>query len=324
MQPFKDEKYPVEIRQTGFALKVDQNPRYSQIDPYWGGVNAVVEAMRNVAAVGAFPYALTDCLNFGNPEKPEQMWEFVEGTRGVADAARAIHLKDHSPLPSAEGRAGRDIAPSVPIVSGNVSLYNESKGKAIAPSPVIACLGKLTDVSRAITMSFKKPDSLLFLIGERKDECGGSVYYDVIGAYSNTPLLGANVPHPHLSEAENQIFALTDAIDQGLILSAHDISDGGIVTTIAEMSFKNEIGCEINIPGDLRNDKKLFGETGGFVLEVETRFIASAQQMFAQRNVALIEIGKTTPEKKLRLNNVININLLEAKKEWKEGLRNKL
>ena len=147
LRPFHDAKYPIEIQSVGIALSVDHNPRYCQIDPYWGAVNAVVESIRNVAAVGAAPVALTDCLNFSNPEKPEQMWEFVEGTRGVAEAGKALN---------------------VPIISGNVSLYNETKGKAIAPSPVIACLGTMSDAKRAITMHFKQVGSLLFLIGERK------------------------------------------------------------------------------------------------------------------------------------------------------------
>ena len=328
MQPFKDEKYPAEIRNTGIALKVDQNPRYCQIDPYWGGVNAVVESMRNVAAVGATPWAITDCLNFGNPEKPEQMWEFVEGTRGVAEACKGIHLKyDANPRTDANiantshlpySHISADSHHSIPIISGNVSLYNEAKGKPIAPSPIIACLGKLADVNKAITMHFKKTNSILFLIGERKDECGGSVYYQLFNE------LGANVPQPNLPEVEQQIFALTDAIDAGLILAAHDISDGGLATTLAEMSFKPEIGCDVNIPGDLRADKKLFGETGGFVIEIEVKNLEPLRQTFAKRNVELIQIGKTTNEKKIKINECIDVDLMEAKKMWANGLRNKL
>ena len=304
IQPFKDEKYPVEIRQTGIALKVDQNPRYCQVDAYWGGINAVVESMRNVAAVGAIPYALSDCLNFGNPEKPEQMSEFVEGVRGVADAAKNIHLKD-SPLSP------------VPIISGNVSLYNEAGGKSIIPSPVIACLGKLADVKNAITMSFKKTDSEIFLIGERKDECGGSVYYNLL----NT--LGANLPKPDFAEVEKQIFALTDATDNGLILSAHDISDGGVATALAEMSFKNEIGCEINIEGGLRDDKKLFGESSGFVIEIEKENIEVVKNIFAEYGLMIESIGQTKLAKTIKIN-MIDLDLLAAKEIWTNGLRNKL
>lgn len=304
IQPFKDEKYPEEIRQTGVALKVDQNPKYCEIDSYWGGINAVVEAMRNVAAVGAVPYALSDCLNFGNPEKPEQMYEFVEGVRGVADAAKNIHLKD-SPLSP------------VPIISGNVSLYNEASGKPIVPSPVIACVGKMSDVKKAITMSFKKADSEIFLIGQRKDECGGSVYYNVL----NTT--GANLPKPNLEEVEKQIFAITDAIDQELILAAHDISDGGVATTLAEMSFKNEIGFEVNIEGELRTDKKLFGETGGYIIEVEKYKSETIKNIFSKYNLDIINIGRSTAEKIIKANTIV-LDLLQAKTAWTDGLRNKL
>ncbi len=319
LQPFKDESYPSEIRQVGIALSVDQNPRYCLIDPYWGGVNAVVESMRNVAAVGAYPAALTDCLNFGNPEKPEDMGDFVEGVRGVADAQKGIHLEHFPDFP-------------IPIISGNVSLY-----KPVAPSPIIACLGSMPDVSRAITMHFKEADSLLFMIGERKDECGGSVYYSLFEGDGVVPspargevrwggsrTLGANIPKPNLAEVERQLRALTECIQTGLILSAHDISDGGIATTLAEMSFKNEIGCEVNIAGDLRTDKKLFGETGGWVIEIEQNHVESVKSICKNYSVDLIMIGNTTLEKKLVINEVIKIDLLKGKKDWANGLRNKL
>lgn len=303
-QPFKDEKYPEEIKNIGVALSVDQVPRYGKISPYWSAVNAVCESIRNVSAVGATPQAMTDCLCFGNPEKPEQMWEFVEGTRGVAEACKGIHLKEHPEH-------------ALPIVSGNVSLYNESKGEPIAPSAIIGCSGKLENVNKAITMHFKQPDSTLFMIGTRKDECGGSVYYDL------TDELGANVPKPDLNEAEREYFAITDAIDEGLLLSAHDISDGGVAVTLAEMSFRNEIGTSVEINSSLRTDKILFSETGGYIMEVKTRLIASLQDIFKKHNIEIYEIGKTTKEKILKINKV-NLDLLKAKDNWTNGLRDKL
>jgi phosphoribosylformylglycinamidine synthase len=156
----------VENSSFGVALKADCNPRYCRIDPYWGAVNAVAESMRNVAAVGAIPSALTDCLNYGNPEKPEAFYSFYEGVRGIADAAKNLYYKG-TKYP-------------VPVISGNVSFYNESSsGKAIEPSPIVACIGVLKDYSKCITMKIKKEDSTLFLIGERKDELGGSAYYEI-------------------------------------------------------------------------------------------------------------------------------------------------
>ncbi|HBU06611.1 MAG TPA: phosphoribosylformylglycinamidine synthase subunit PurL [Candidatus Magasanikbacteria bacterium] len=305
MQPFKDTKYPEEIRKTGVALKADQNPRYGKISPYWGAVNAVVESMRNVSAVGATPECITDCLCFGNPEKLEQMWEFAEGVRGVAEACKGVHLFNHHDSP-------------VPVVSGNVSLYNESKGKPIAPSAIIACAGKLNDVDKAITMSFKQTDSTLFMIGDRKDECGGSVYYDLFEE------LGANIPKPDLNTVQRQIWGLHEAIDNELILSAHDISDGGVAITLAEMSFGKEIGFSVQIESQLRTDKILFSETGGFVIEVESHKVDSIKSIFEKYNVELFNIGKTTSDKNLKINNVVDLNLLKAKEGWINGLREKL
>jgi len=139
----------------GIALSVDNNPKYGRIDPYLAAVNAVAESMRNVAAIGAIPSALTDCLCFGNPEKPEEFNEFKESVRGIKDAASKINYY-------------RTKYP-VPIVSGNVSFYNESRtGKAIDPSPIISCVGIMKDYSKAINMKIKKENSSLFLVGERK------------------------------------------------------------------------------------------------------------------------------------------------------------
>jgi phosphoribosylformylglycinamidine synthase len=306
MDPFNSEKYPEEIRKVGIALSTDHNPRYGLIDPYWGGVNAVVEAMRNVAAVGAAPHALSDCLCFGNPEKPHQMWEFVESVRGVADACNAITLKDHPEY-------------STPIIAGNVSFYNESKNGAIPPSPIVSCLGRLKDVNKTIPMAFQKTDSVLLLIGERKDELGGSLYYDLHDK------LGANVPKPNLEEVKNQIFALTDCIDSELILSCHDISDGGVVSTLAEMTFGNEIGCEAEILGELSNEKLLFSETGGFVLEVDPKNVNSVKSVFSKYNLDVPEIGKTTSHQSLVINDaIINVSVRKAKEAWTNGLREKL
>ena len=305
IQPFKDDSYPEEIRRVGVALSVDHNPRYNKISPYWGAVNAVVEAMRNVAAVGASPIALTDCLCYGNPEKPEQMWDFTEGVRGIAEACKNIHLKGYPDSPT-------------PIISGNVSLYNESKGQSIAPSPVIACLGKLDDVGQAVKMSFQFPGSIIALVGERKNELGGSVYYDLQNE------LGANVPQPNFAEVEKQILAVTEAITLGLITSAHDISDGGIATTLAEMSFKNNLGLKTDVPGDLRNDQKLFSETGGFVLEIAPENLEEAIAIFTKHGLNIFNIGKTTDEPIIKINNCIDVPLKQSEEAWSEGLRKKL
>ena len=301
MAPFNSKNYPEEIRNVGIALSTDHNPRYGLVDPYWGGINAVVEAMRNVAAVGATPHALSDCLCFGNPEKPHQMWEFVEGVRGVADACHTITLKDNP-----------DHA--TPIIAGNVSFYNESKNGAIPPSPIVSCLGRIKDVNKTVPAHFQNSDSVILMVGDRKDELGGSVYYSLFNE------LGSNLPKPDLEEVKHQIFALTDCIDDGLVLSCHDIADGGVASAISEMTFGNSIGCNVKIESDLSPDKILFSETGGFILEILPKNINALKSVFSNYGLDVFEIG-STGGKSIEINGIANISVSEAKDIWTNGLR---
>ena len=305
MSPFNSDDYPEEIRKIGIALSTDHNPNQSKINPYLGGMNAAIEAMRNVAAVGASPHAISDCLCFGNPEKPHQMWEFVEAVKGVSDACKGIKLKEHPESP-------------IPIIAGNVSFYNESKSGAIPPSPIVSCLGKLVNVETAITMSFKKPNSNVIMVGRRKDELGGSLYYSLHDE------LGANVPNPKLEDVKNQINAITDCVSNNLIQSCHDISDGGVAVALSEMTFGNIIGCVTNIPGTLSKEKLLFSETGGFLVEVTDLDIERLKDIFKNYNVDIYPIGKTSEENEIIINDNIHMNVKEAKKLWLEGLRNKI
>jgi len=304
LTPFNSTDYPKEIRKVGIALSTDHNPRYSMISPYWGGVNAVVEAMRNIASVGATPHAITDCLCYGNPEKPKQMWEFVEGTRGISDACNAITLKDNPSYPT-------------PIIAGNVSFYNESKNGPIPPSPIVSCLGRLKDIDYVIPMHFQSLGSDVLMVGERKDELGGSIYYQLLGE------LGANVPKPDFVEVRSQIFAVTDCAERGLMLSCHDISDGGIATSIAEMTFRKNIGCLVKVPGDLQAHKILFSETGGFVVETKKENTETVIKVFKDHGVNASKIGETGGEH-IQLNEAIKIKVREARHRWESGLREKL
>ena len=291
------------------ALSVDNNPKYGRIDPYWGAVNAVAECMRNVAAIGAVPSALTDCLNFGNPEKPESFHDFKESVRGIKDAAEQItYFEKKHP---------------VAIISGNVSFYNESaKGKSIDPSPIIACVGVMKDFRKAITMKIRSSDSIICMIGKRKDECGGSVYYDLHA------LDGKNVPKPNFTEEKNRIHAVIDAIDNRLLLSCHDISDGGLATCIGEMALggfaDGNIGMEINLDfSDLRADKILFGESSGFVFEVSKDSLGKVQHVFSKYDVPLIQLGRTIKDNKLIIRGenrkIIDIRLSELADAWTSG-----
>jgi|TARA_Y100000310_G_scaffold91835_1_gene89303 phosphoribosylformylglycinamidine synthase len=292
----------------GIALSVDSNPRYNRINSYLGAVNAVAESMRNIAAIGAVPAALTDCLNYGNPEKPEQFYDFVEGVKGIKIAAENLYL--------------RNTKGPVPIVSGNVSFYNESsKGSSIDPSAVIACIGVMKNYEKAITMKIKEAKTNLFLVGNRKDELGGSVYYEINNE------LGANVPEIDLQQQRNMIYAIINCIENNLFSSCHDISDGGLFTTIAEMilggNADGKIGALINIDLDLRNDKILFSETPGFVFEVENKNISKVKSIFKKYNLEINNIGKTMKNDSLIIINnnkeIINLKIEKLKQAWTSG-----
>ena len=303
--PFNSDDYPTEIRKVGIALSTDHNPRYCQIDPYWGAVNAVAESVRNIAATGATPIALTDCLCFGNPENPEQMWEFVEAVRGISDALKPLRLKDASEN-------------SIPIIAGNVSFYNESKNGAIPASPIISCLGKIDDFSKSIGMGFKNTGSVLIMVGNRKNELGGSVYYSL---FNET---GANIPKPNMVDLQNQIKVVYSLINKNQILACHDISEGGIAVAISEMSFANGIGGSINIESKLNNDRVLFSESGGFVIEIEKNNKDTICSIMDDEGVAWSDIGRTNDSGVLHMNNVVELTINKAKLSWENGLRDKL
>mgnify|MGYP006290871201 CR=1 FL=1 len=298
---------PLPGSKAAIALSVDSNPKYSRIDPYQGAVNAVAESMRNVAAVGAIPYGMTDCLNFGNPEKPEAFNEFVESVKGISEAAKKICLKG--------------TKEPVAFVSGNVSFYNESvSGKSVDPSPVIACLGFMEDYSKAITQKIKKPNSRLFLAGERKDELGGSIYYEINNE------LGKNVPKIDFEKERSMIYGVIDSINDELLLSCHDISDGGLITSVSEMLVDSGCGAEINISfSKLRFDKTLFSESSGFVFEVEEKDIDLVKKIFAKNHLELTELGKTNNSRNLSVNDndkqIIDIPIIDIEKAWKNGLK---
>ncbi|CDZ77874.1 Phosphoribosylformylglycinamidine synthase 2 [Legionella massiliensis] len=305
LTPFNEDKYPEEIRHTAVALSVDHNPRYNKIDAYWGAVNAVIESVRNIIAVGAWPLSLTDCLCFGNPENPEQMGEFVDSVRGIVDACKAVKMFDN-----------REV--SLPIISGNVSLYNESAQGAIPPSPIVSCLGASNDIAKILTYDLKQSNSILVHVGETKDECGGSVYYQLHNQ------LGSQLPKPNLAKFADEIAAVHQAIQTGLVLAAHDISEGGIAVALAEMSFKNKIGVKLSIPGELPTDRKLFSESGGFILEVSAQNLAELEQLLRGYSVSFETIGETTEEPILLMNSVINLPISTASTAWEKGLVERL
>jgi phosphoribosylformylglycinamidine synthase II len=303
---------PVRSEKFGVAVSVDSNPFYGKISPYWGGATAVAEAMRNVAAIGATPWTLTDCLNFGNPEKPEAFWDFKESVKGVAESCKKIWLKGYINQP-------------VPIVSGNVSFYNESPAGAIDPSPIIACVGIIKDVSKAITMDLKEAGDRLFLIGPRFDELGGSEYYRTIFGID-----GANVPVVRFEMEKNMIYAVIDAIDQCLVVACHDISNGGLACTISEMALtrSSKFGFELDLDSisekGMRTDRLLFSESSGFVLEARKGSETALIDMISKYGLELMEIGQVTNKRNIVMKRkrrmVVDLDVDEARRAWTEGL----
>jgi phosphoribosylformylglycinamidine synthase len=315
LQPFRNREEAPEIHKVGAALSVDSNPRYGRISPYWAGVNAVVEGMRNVAAVGATPWAVTDCLNFGNPENPEQMWELVESIRGIKEALEGVGHLDYKGEP-------------VPVVSGNVSLYNFSQSGSIAPSPIIGTLGRIEDTDLAVTMQFKQPKSRIYLIGKRKEELGGSEYYKQLG------FLGMNVPKPDFKQVEQELRTMVMAVDRSAVLACHDISDGGLAITLAEMMAggrgEGEYGLSIDLSkcGETPLDTLLFSETGGFVVEVSEDDASHFEGICARFKVEPLWIGATGTAQAFSIFNkgelVFSLPKSLVVDTWLNGLRNKL
>ena len=199
-----------------------------------------------------------------------------------------------------------------------MSFYNESKNGAIPASPIISCLGKIDDFSKSIGMGFKNTDSVLIMIGDRKNELGGSVYYSLFDE------IGANIPKPNMAELQNQINVVYGLINKNLILACHDISEGGIAVAISEMSFANGIGGSINIESNLNNDVVLFSESGGFVIEIEKNSRDTICSIMDDEGVAWSDIGKTNNSGILHMNNVIELTINKAKFAWENGLRDKL
>ena len=208
----------------GVALATDGNGRYTRLDPYTGTQLALAEACRNVAAAGARPLAVTNCLNFGSPEDPEVMWQFTEAVRGLADGCAAL---------------------GIPVTGGNVSFYNQTGDAAIHPTPVIGVLGLHQDVRRRVGTGFRTPGARLLLLGETRDELGGSAWSQVVHGH-----LGGQPPRADL-EAECALAAvLVAAAAGGLLDAAHDLSDGGLAIAVAESCLRGGTGCRLQLPGD--------------------------------------------------------------------------
>ena len=216
------------------ALTSDVTPRYCEADPFVGGKQAVAEAWRNLTAVGAQPLALTDNLNFGNPERPEIMGQFVGCVRGIGEACRALDF---------------------PVVSGNVSLYNETNGRAILPTPTIGGVGLLDEFTKSMTIAFKAEGEAILLIGETRGWLGRSLYLrDIAGREEGAP------PPVDLAAERRHGDFVRSLIRDGLVTAVHDISDGGLLVALAEMAMASGIGAVLEAPSNVPAHAFWFGE----------------------------------------------------------------
>jgi phosphoribosylformylglycinamidine synthase len=251
------------------ALTTDVTPRYCEADPFEGGKQAVAEAWRNLTAVGAKPLALTDNLNFGNPERPEIMGQLVGCIRGIAEACKALEF---------------------PVVSGNVSLYNETNGKAILPTPTIGGVGLLNDFMNSATLAFKAPGEAVLLVGETIGWLGQSLYLrDVCGRED-----GAPPPVDLIEERENGDFVRT-LIADGLATSVHDVSDGGLLIALAEMAMASGIGATLDAgPSDTPAHAFWFGEDQArYVVTVKAADLDAVTARASSASVPLRRLGTT-------------------------------
>jgi phosphoribosylformylglycinamidine synthase len=279
------------------ALSTDGNGRWCALDPRVGAMHAVAEAARNIAATGARPWAATNCLNFGNPEKPEVMWQFSEAIDGIAEACRAL---------------------KIPITGGNVSFYNDTLGQSIDPTPILGVLGLMEDASRALTMAFRNEGDAIVLLdaaaasgaqetpaassaksnAARLDEFSSSEY-----ARTMAGIVGGKPPVIDLAAEARLIEALLAMAAQGLLVSAHDLSDGGLAVALAESVFASAEGtngeglsADVALPNEGEPAEiALFGESGARALvSTPQARLAPLLQVAAQWGVAAQEIGRVT------------------------------
>jgi phosphoribosylformylglycinamidine synthase subunit PurL len=250
------------------AITTDVSPRYCRPDPFEGGKQAVAEAWRNLTAVGATPLAVTDNLNYGNPQKPEIMWEIVAGIEGIGAACRALDF---------------------PVIGGNCSLYNETNGEGILPTPAIGGVGLLKDVSKIASVGFKRDGDVIILIGETKGHLGQSVYLREIEGKEE----GGAPPVDLATEKKHGDF-VRGLIEQSRVDTVHDLSDGGLLVAVAEMALKGDIGADIGQASLADAVPFFFGEDQARYL-IAAPF-AEAEKIVAEARAATIavtELGKT-------------------------------
>jgi phosphoribosylformylglycinamidine synthase len=252
----------------GIALALDGNGRYARLDPYAGAQLALAEAYRNVAATGARPMAITDCLNFGSPEDPEVMWQFTRAISGIADGCLAL---------------------GVPVTGGNVSFYNQTGSTPINPTPVIGVLGVIDDVNRRRSIAFSSDDAVIYLLGETRDEFGGSEWAHVVHGH-----LGGRPPRVDLAAEQALAEVLIGGAARGLIDAAHDLSDGGLAQALVESCVRGGRGARISLPAGLDPFVALFSESSArAIVAVSPASTRSFEELAREHSVPLVRLGVT-------------------------------
>jgi phosphoribosylformylglycinamidine synthase len=285
------------------ALTVDCNGRYCYLDPFEGGKAAVAEAARNLVCSGAKPLAVTDCLNFGNPEKPGIYWQFEKCVDGMSEACRALNT---------------------PVISGNVSFYNETKGSAVYPTPVVGMVGLIENIDRVTTQGFKNTGDLIVLIGQNGDDIGGSEYLKVrFGLEKGKP------PRVDLEMEKKVQETCLECISLGIINSAHDTSEGGLAVALAESCISGKKGAKVELEGDsLRDDVLLFAETQSRVIvSLAKENLHILEKIAGERKAPVKVIGWVTDEdfivdvvRDRETVNLINLKVWEMEEIWKRRL----
>ena len=272
------------------AMTTDTNGRFVYLDPKVGGQRTVLESATNIVASGALPLAITDCLNYGDPNDPEIFWELHQSCQGIADACEILET---------------------PVVSGNVSLYNENNGKAIYPSPMIGMVGLIKNYDHVIPMHMQTAGDKIYLVGKTDDDFAGSELQKMMtGKISG-------LPHaPNLPGIKDYLYKLQKLMAEGLVQSAHDLSEGGLGVSLAESVFDTDLG--VNVKLDF-NKNLLFSETPGrLIVSVAPENAAKFEQEMGD---AVSEIGQVTDDKQLNIsltNDQVNEDVAKLQKIWKE------
>ena len=292
----------VRIKDTkkALAMTVNCNQTYCYLDPFTGAGIAVAESARNLACSGALPLAITDCLNFGSPEEPGVMWQFKRAIEGISEAAVRLNT---------------------PVVSGNVSFYNQTGRSAIYPTPTIGMVGLITDVEKHITQWFKDDGDVIVLLGETREELGGSEYMkQAHGIVAGKP------PRLDLEAESNLVRALLEASDRGILKSAHDLSEGGIALSLAESCFtpENTAGITVELSGTIRGDALLFSESQArAVVSLDNQNTGILRTITESNNVPMTVIG-TVGGTGFLIKGLIDIPVSEARRAWAAGFENNL